>query len=524
MKFEMILSRLRTTIFRRLTTKTVTRTSLASPALRRRFGTENAAPEEEVIPETKEQKISETVNHSFKTETKKLLDIVAKSLYTDAEVFLRELLSNCSDALEKQRLMEIRGDSTGEGDPHQITILTNESKRQIVIQDTGIGMSKQEMIDNLGTIAGSGSKKFLDEYNSHPGQEKVDTIIGQFGVGFYSSFIVGHTIEVISKREGEKDAHLWVSDGSGEFSISTIDGVSFDRGTQIKIYLHPEHSKFASKVEIENIIEKFSNFIKHPIFLNGERMNKNTAIWAQDRSSLKESDYKQLWEHVSGTRMPYKFMVHFNSDMPLQIRSILYSPSVHNEKMSMTMERLQVDLYSRKILIKKNCQELLPEYFRFIKGIVDCEDLPLNISRENYQDTQLIGRLRSTLTKRVIRMIQDFAKNEPKSYNTWYKDFQHFLKQGVIMDPENAQTLLALLRYGTDRNAEWSLDEYVENMRPNQQNIYYLLATTSSQGESSPYYEPFKGGDVPVLFVQDQADEIVFQNIGHYKNKKFVGL
>lgn len=271
---------------------------------------------EEIVVEENQVKTSETTTHEFQAETRKLLQIVAKSIYTDSEVFIRELLSNASDALEKERYTQLMTSETAAGDPLQISVVTNEAKRQITITDTGVGMTKQEMIENLGTIAKSGSKAFLDKVKEAGSSAD---IIGQFGVGFYSSFIVGHTIEVISKQAG-KDAHLWVSDGSGQFSISKVENVNFERGTRIVIHLNPDALQFSRKIEVENTIRKYSNFIGFPIFLNGERLNINEPIWTKDKKSVDENEYRGLWETLAKTKLPYKYKLHYTADVPLQIK------------------------------------------------------------------------------------------------------------------------------------------------------------------------------------------------------------
>jgi TNF receptor-associated protein 1 len=348
-----------------------------------------------------------TTSHEFKAETRKLLDIVAKSLYTDSHVFIRELLSNASDALEKQKYQQLTGNDLSEGDPLQVSVITNEAKRQIIIQDTGIGMSRDDLIANLGTIARSGSKNFIKDLESKEANTKdlEHDIIGQFGVGFYSAFIVGDTIEVYSKPSASEDAHCWVSDGSGEFSVAKVNTFNLDRGTKIIIHLRPEYSQFARKEEVDKIIQKYSNFIGYPIYLNGERSNKVVALWAKSKSDIKEDDYRKFFEYISRSKIAFKYKLHLITDTPLVIKSILYIPSTHNERMGMGQEEMEVSLYSRKILIKEKCKEMLPSYLRFVKGVVDCEDLPLNISRENYQNSALVAKLNQVMTRRVIKLL-----------------------------------------------------------------------------------------------------------------------
>ena len=360
------------------------------------FSTEETKTTKEFFePEELNFQKEQTENMEFKTETKRLLEIVAKSIYQDKEVFVRELLSNSADALEKQRYMQMSGKDVIPGDPLQISIVISESKKQIIIQDTGIGMSKQDLIDNLGTIASSGSKKFLDQVAKDSSNINIsDKIIGQFGVGFYSAFIVGDMVQVISKTNADAHAYLWVSDGSGSFEISTIKDPGFQRGTKVIIHLRPECLTFSKFEEVKKIIQKYSNFINFPIHLNGEKMNLIGALWAKDKKECTPDEYKQFWEYISNSQMPYKYKLHYSTDAPLSIKSLIYVPTTHSEKYGLHAEENEVNLYSKKVLIKAKCKEILPNWLRFVKGVVDCEDIPLNISRENYQDSALIAKLR----------------------------------------------------------------------------------------------------------------------------------
>ena len=464
--------------------------------------------------------VTDTSTHEFQAETRKLLQIVAKSIYTDSEVFLRELLSNASDALEKEKYRQLQSNDIENGDPLQISVVTSEAKRQITIFDTGVGMSKTELIENLGTIAKSGSKAFVDSIKDS-GQSAVTDIIGQFGVGFYSSFIVGHTVEVISKKSGE-DGHVWVSDGSGQFNISKASNINFDRGTKIIIHLNPDCTQFCRKLDVEQIIKKYSNFISHPIFLNGEKINITTPIWTRDKSSVDESEYRALWELVSKTKMQYKYKLHYSTDVPIQIKSVLYIPSSHAEKMGMGREELQVSLYSRKVLIKDKCPDLLPQYLRFVKGVVDCEDLPLNISRENYQDSQLIGRIRSLLTKKVLRALSDEMNKDPVGFSQWSKEFGNFIGEGIISDKENSELLAKLLRFKSTFSSDTTVDDYVQNMKPGQTNIYYTVAGDHQAANRSPFMETFNKSKTPVLFLPTKLDEFFVMQMERYKSYKFV--
>lgn len=491
------------------------------------FETENR-PEE---PETVEAMIDEPVinrksasNHVFQTETKRLLEIVAKSLYTDKDVFLRELLSNCSDAIEKQRILTLTGKSNAL-DPLQINIITNEAKRQIIFQDTGIGMSKAELIEHLGTIAGSGSKKFVEKLQKEGSSASLeDGIIGQFGVGFYSSFIVADTVEVYSKAEGEDKAHVWVSDGSGSYDIYEAENFHLSHGTRIVMHLRPEFAQYSRGDEVRRVIEKYSNFITHPIFLNQDRINVVSALWARNKKDVSELEYASFYEYLSKSKTPYKYKLHLSLEVPLTIKALLYTPSHNSEMYGFGQTEMNVSLFSRKVLIKSSCKELLPNYLRFVKGVVDCEDLPLNISRENYQDSALIAKLRSILTKRVLKMLEEEARRNPEEYNKWHKDFHIFLKEGIHSDQDNAELLLSLSRFDSSFAEQISLDDYIGKLGPNQKTIYYFLAQSKEVAKNSPYMEPFVANDVPVLFISINVEEMLFRQMQAYKGFKFINI
>jgi TNF receptor-associated protein 1 len=369
--------------------------------------------------------ISGTESKEFKAETRKLLDIVAKSIYTDKEVFIRELLSNCSDALEKRRFMIQSGKESVQSaaDELYISLSTNSKERTITFFDSGIGMDRDEIIDHLGTIAKSGSQAFVQALEQNTEFSPADSIIGQFGVGFYSTFVVSQHVEVFSRKSGSSKGVRWVSDGAGTYEVSDVDNLDFERGTRIVLKLIPECREFSQENVVEKVVKKFSQFISYPIKLNGQNLNSLGAIWYRDKREVTMDEYERFFETLANTKIPYKYMIHYSTDVPLSIKSVLYIPSTHNERQALMQESLDMHLYSRKVLIKEKCSELLPHYLRFVKGVVDCEDLPLNISRENYQDSGLISKLRNVLTRRVIKLLDDEAKRDPEKYKKWYNDF-----------------------------------------------------------------------------------------------------
>lgn len=472
--------------------------------------------------------LTSTEKKEFKAETRKLLDIVAKSIYTDKEVFLRELMSNCSDALEKQRYAEISGASTaGASEGLFINIATNEKERTLTIFDSGVGMTREEITENLGTIAKSGSQEFMRSMRDS--QQPVDSIIGQFGVGFYSTFIVADSVEVFSQAAGAEGVR-WASDGSGQYEVSTVANLDFPRGTKIVLKLKAESREFAREQEVEKILKKYSLFITYPIKVNGQLVNNLQAVWYRDKRDVTEDEYERFFEHLANTKVPYKFKLHYSTDVPLTIKALFYVPSTHAEQMGIAQEQAALHLYCRKVMIKERCQELLPPYLRFVKGVVDCEDLPLNISRETYQDSSLIAKLRNVVTRRVLKMLEDELKRDPARYDQWYGQFQHFLKEGLMMDAENKETLFKLMRYTatfTEKpEAFVGLEDYVKRMKPGQQRIYYVIAPTREAALASPFMQPFKAAAdaPPVLVLTQSVDEVLFNQTGSFKSFQFASV
>jgi HSP90 family molecular chaperone len=488
------------------------------------FATENNA---KVVDISDEPELVQTnkANLGFKAETKKILDIVTHSLYTDKEIFLRELLSNCSDALEKQRYLEVTGKLPMTGEPLFISIMTNEKNRTITIFDSGVGMTRDEMIDNLGTIAKSGTQNFVKAIQGSKESKPNDSLIGQFGVGFYSSLIVGEYVELISKPQTEAKAHLWVSDGNGEFTISDIENCDFKRGTKVIIHLKPDCRDFLKPTEIQKTVKKYSNFISYSIKLNGEVINNLQAIWYRDRKDVTEDEYQKFFEALANnTKLPYKYLLHFSSDVPLEIKALLFFPGSSFEKYGVQEENNGLALYSKKILIKQKCTELLPNYLRFVRGVVDCSDIPLSISRESYQDSTLIFKLRTLITKRIIKKLEDESKKDPESYDKWYDDFSNYVKEGIVSDTDNAESLLKLVKFKASFSPnKVNIEDYLKQMKQGQEKIYFII-NPDGDASNNIYLEPYRGTDIPILFSQVQFDEIIFKQVGSYKNFKFLNI
>ena len=487
----------------------------------------------------------------FQAETRQLLDIVTHSLYTDKEVFLRELVSNASDALEKLRHVQATGTMSGGGPdqesiPLEIRITTDEAANTLTITDTGIGMTREEMVANLGTIARSGSKAFVQEM-----QRKVQAddptdvdpfgqgIIGRFGVGFYSGFMVSDKVDVRSKSAGKvsdddteitetnADPIVWESSGTGTYSISPLsEDIRQDRGTSVVLHLKPELSQYSNESTIETILKKYSNFVGFPIFLNGNRVNTIDAIWLQDPKTVEEDKHSAFYKYVSHMYDEPLETIHFRMDAPLDIKALFYIPSFHQEKYGMGRMDPGVSLYSRKILIEAKSPDILPEWCRFVKGVVDSEDLPLSISREKPQDTALVSKMRRALTRKIISHLSKMMKKDPEKYkDEFYKEYNFFLKEGICQDFESQQPLSKLLYFETSKGMAGelsSLDEYVSRCPPEQNDIYYLFAPSRELALQSPYMETFFKSKREVIFIYTAIDDFVMANMKAFEGRNFL--
>ncbi len=464
----------------------------------------------------------------FQAETKKLLDIVANSLYTDKEVFVRELVSNASDALEKRRHAALTSEGAeaeaGEAaaGEMQIRVTTDADANTLTIEDSGIGMTRDELIANLGTIARSGSRNFLQSLEG--GQAAATNVIGQFGVGFYSVFMVADRVTVYSRRVGADDAYCWRSSGDGAYELSEAENVA--PGTKIVIELKADEKSFASRFAIEQNIRKYSNFVGFPIVVDGERVNTVEAIWGKSKNEVTEEEHADFYRYVSQGFDEPRFTLHFRADAPVDIKAIFYVPQTHMEKWGMARQEPGVHLYSRKVLIQPRAEKLLPEWMRFIKGVVDSEDLPLNISRESMQDSMLMRKLNTVLSKRVIKFLQQQAKDDEAKYLDFFREFGQYIKEGVYSDFASKEEAAKLLRFESSTAKEGeliSLDDYISRMVPAQDDqIYFLLASSRETALSSAYLESLKAKDVEVLLLYSTVDEFVMTNLMSYSGKSLL--
>ena len=457
----------------------------------------------------------------FQAEIKQLLDIVIHSLYTEKEIFVRELVSNASDALEKQRHLSLTEKAIFDDKLElEINITTDDKAKTFTIQDFGIGMTQAELVENLGTIAHSGSKAFVKALGE--GDQKAAGLIGQFGVGFYSAFMVAKSVKVYthSWRETEPGM-LWTSDGAGSYAIEESSGER--RGSKIVVELKDECSEFSHEWRVREILEKYSSFVSFPINLNGKRINTVQALWLRSKNEIKEEDYDEFYKFQCHDTEKPRLRLHFSADAPLSINALLFAPKDNTEKMGLSRLEPAVALYCRKVLIDARPKDLLPEWLRFLKGVVDSEDLPLNISRETMQDRSLVEKLNRVITKRFIKFLDEEAKDRPDSYADFYKEFGVFLKEGAALDFANKDAITKLLRFEsslTEKGKTTSLADYVTRMGSEQKEIYYLVGPSRDAIEAGPYLEGFKARNLEVLFCYETVDEYVMNNVREFDGKK----
>ncbi|CAN9505259.1 unnamed protein product [Ophioblennius macclurei] len=495
-----------------------------------RYSTQEAEkePEEEplhtIISDT-ESVQGDFSKHEFQAETKKLLDIVARSLYSEKEVFIRELISNGSDALEKLRhkLMTAEGATA----PMELHLQTDATKGTFTIQDTGIGMTQEELVANLGTIARSGSKAFLDALQNQA--EASSTIIGQFGVGFYSAFMVSERVDVYS-RSAEPDApgYKWSSDGSGVFEIAEASGVQ--QGTKIVLHLKDDCKEFSAEDRVKEVVTKYSNFVSFPIFLNGRRLNTLQALWMMGPKEISDWQHEEFYRYIAQAYDKPRYTLHYRADAPLNIRSIFYVPETKPSMFDVSREMgSSVALYSRKVLIQTKAADILPKWLRFLRGVVDSEDIPLNLSRELLQESALIRKLRDVLQQRIIRFLLDQSKKEPEKYNAFFEDYGLFMREGIVTTQEQdvKEDIAKLLRFESSAlpaGQQTNLMEYGSRMKAGTRNIHYLCAPNRHLAEHSPYYEAMKKKDMEVLFCYEQFDELTLLHLREFDKKKLISV
>ncbi len=457
----------------------------------------------------------------FQAEISQLLDIVTHSLYTEKEIFIRELVSNASDALEKLRHTQLTEKEIFDDRlTLEINVTTDDKAKTITLQDFGIGMTRAELVENLGTIAHSGSKAFLKSLAE--GDQKNTNLIGQFGVGFYSAFMVAKSVKVYSHSwRAAEPGHVWTSTGSGSYEIEESDGQR--RGAKIVIELKDDCAEFSQDWKVKEILERYSAFVSFPINLNGKHVNAIQALWLRNKNEIKDEEYTAFYKFQAHAFDEPRLRLHFSADAPLSINALLFVPKENTEKLGFSRTEASVALYCRKVMIDAKPKNLLPEWLRFLKGVVDSEDLPLNISRETMQDKALVEKLSKVITKRFLKFLEDEAKNRPDAYAEFYTEFGIFLKEGAAMDFTHKDGIVKLLRFEsslTEKGKTTSLSDYVSRMTGDHREIYYLVGPNRAAIENGPYLEAFKARNLEVLFCYEAVDEYVMNNVREFDGKK----
>lgn len=468
------------------------------------------------------EKKPRTQKYEFQAEVRQLLDILAHSLYTHRDIFVRELISNASDALEKARFKSIKGEEIA--DPNldfKIRITLDKEKKLFTITDTGIGMTREELIKNIGTIARSGSAEFLKQFAGD--QNNTLNLIGKFGVGFYSVFMAGNLIEITTRSAIPTESpYLWRSEGTGTYEIKPLDQAP--RGTCIKVFLREDAQEFAEKYRIESVIKKYSNFVPFPIFVEDDQVNKISAIWREPRSSVKTEQYNDYYKFLTNRSDEPLTMLHLSADVPIQFHSLLFIPKTNYELMGMGREDAGIHLFVKRILVDSHAKDIMPEYLRFVQGVLDSDDLPLNISRETLQENTVLIKIKNTLVSKLSSHFLELAKNDAAKYNEFWREFGRAFKEGYA-DYANKEKYVELLRFNSSRSKDAdelvSLAEYVDRMKEKQDRIYYLSGLSRAAIEKNPSMEIFKAREIEVLYLYDPVDEFVMTGIFDYRDKKF---
>ena len=464
-----------------------------------------------------------TETNEFQAEVKQMLDIVIHSLYTEHDIFLRELISNSADALEKFRHQELVEDEVFDPDASlEINIAFDDKEHTLTITDSGIGMTREELKQNLGTIAHSGSKNFLSAL-AEAGRKDV-SLIGQFGVGFYAAFMVAKKVRVQSRSfRPDEEGYEWSSDGTGSYTISPASGLH--RGTKIILDLKDDCHKYADEYTIKNIIEQYSNFVPFPIKVKGGTVNTVQAVWTRSKNEIKDEEYNEFYKFISNAADDPLLRLHFMADAPLSIKSLLFVPRENFEILGLGRLDPGVSLYCQKVLIEQHSDNILPEWLRFVKGVVDSEDLPLNISRQALQDSMLVTKLRKVLTTRFLKYLAETSKKDTETYEKFWKTFGIFLKEGATQDYTHREAIAKLLRFESSASEDGqliSLEEYVERMNEKQKEIYYINGPNREALESGPYLETFRKHDLEIIYALEPIDDFVFSHLGEFDGKKLV--
>ena len=469
----------------------------------------------------------------FEADTGKILDIVINSLYSEREIFVRELISNASDAIDKKKYLALTNKSINDtSDPFEIKIEVNSKENTIKISDNGIGMDEEDLINSLGTIARSGTKAFLEQFNKSKDDKKEDVnLIGQFGVGFYASFMVADKVEVLSKKAGTDKSWKWISDGKSGYNIEKSD--KKNSGTELILHLKKDAKEFLEGTRIQFVVRKYSDHISYPVKMlevskkdaKEETINEASALWTRAPKDIKEKQYEDFFSHIGAGFGKPLLTMHNNTEGTVSYTNLLCIPSSKPFDLFNPDRKSSLKLYINRVFITDKCDNLIPAYLRFVKGIVDTQDIDLNVSREMLQNNPAVAKISKSLVGKILRELKKIADKDKAKYIQFWNEFGQVLKEGLYEDLERKDTLLELARFSNNENDDLiSLEDYVNAMDKNQKDIYYIAADTKSQALSSPHLEGFKSKGIKVLVMADPIDQFWLSMAGKFKEKNFVSI
>jgi molecular chaperone HtpG len=473
------------------------------------------------------------MNNKFEADTGKILDIVINSLYSEREIFLRELVSNASDALDKRKYLGLTDKKIAiSSDASEIKIEVNNKEKTLIISDNGIGMNEEDLKSSLGTIARSGTKAFLEQMATNSKDKKSDmSMIGQFGVGFYASFMVSDSVDVLSKKVGENQAWKWSSDGKTGFNLEKTDKEDF--GTSITLKLKKDAKEFLEETRLQFIVRKYSDHISYPVKLHEidkkdaeiKTLNEASALWTRPTKEIKEEQYQEFFSHIGAGFGKPLLTMHNNTEGTISYTNLICVPSTRPFDLFNPERKSSLKLYINRVFITDKCDALIPSYLRFIKGLVDTQDIDLNVSREMLQNNPAVAKISKSLVGKILRELKKVSEKNLDGYKSFWKEYGAVLKEGLYEDVERKEALLDLCRFSTNENDDSiSLSEYLEKMPETQKDIYYISAETNAQALASPHLEGFKSKKVPVLIMTDAIDQFWLPMVGSFKEKKFTSI
>ncbi len=473
------------------------------------------------------------MNNKFEADTGKILDIVINSLYSEREIFLRELVSNASDALDKRKYLGLTDKKIAiSSEVSEIKIEVNNKDKTLSILDNGIGMNEEDLKSSLGTIARSGTKAFLEQIATNAKDKKPDvSMIGQFGVGFYASFMVADSVEVLSKKAGENQAWKWSSDGKSGFNLEKAD--KEDVGTSITLKLKKDAKEFLEETRLQFIVRKYSDHISYPVKLHEidkkdaeiKTLNEASALWTRPAKEIKEEQYQEFFSHIGAGFGKPLLTMHNNTEGTISYTNLICIPSTRPFDLFNPDRKSSLKLYINRVFITDKCDALIPSYLRFIKGLVDTQDIDLNVSREMLQNNPAVAKISKSLVGKILRELKKVSEKNTDGYKSFWKEYGAVLKEGLYEDAERKEALLDLSRFSTNENDDpISLSEYVEKMPEKQKDIYYISAETKDQALASPHLEGFKSKKIPVLIMTDAIDQFWLPMVGSFKEKKFTSI